>query len=288
VTDLALRYPPAVLEARSQAAAGGLRERVRYDLVPRPHHAFGLLTAADVARFAGVGRITAAELGVAEGDGLRNLAELAAEVTAETGVQIDVVGFDSGAGLPPPADARDHPEIWAHGDFAMPDPARLRAGLPEGTDLVIGPVAETVPAFLPSLDGRPLGFVSIDLDLYRSTRDALVLAQTDAARLLPVVVCHFDDVLGGTGRIGSLFRTEAAGQLLAIREFNAAEERHGSQRHLDPIRILRHRRPLDREPWLERMYALHVLDHPFRAAPAARPARSMSEHAADADMDWPV
>jgi hypothetical protein len=284
MVDMSLRYPPSVLGARQRAAdEGSFRERVRFDLVERPQHAMGLLAAADIARFAGIDRIVAIEFGVAEGAGLRNLADVAADVVEETGVHVDVVGFDSGQGLPAPVDFRDHPEIWSEGDFRTPDIAELRNDLPAGTELVVGPVGETVPAFIGSLAGRVVGFVSFDLDLYTSTTDALLLFEAPPEQLLPVVVSHFDDVLGGARRIGSLFRTEAAGQLLAIGEFNRANR----PRHLDPIRILRHRRPLDRELWLERMYALHVLDHPVRSGNRTRPALSMTDHALAPDFDWP-
>jgi hypothetical protein len=134
-----------------------------------------------------------------------------------------------------------------------------------------------------SLGDGVLGFVSFDLDLYSSTVEALRVFEAGANQLLPVVITHFDDVLGGAKRIGSVFRSEAAGQLLAIREFN---QDHAT-RHLDPMRILRHRRPLDREIWLDRMYALHVLDHPVRNPGPEREALSMSEHAQTPRFDWP-
>jgi hypothetical protein len=282
--DLATRYPPALLEQRARVAADGtFRQRVQFDLVARPQHAFGLLAAADVAAFAQVDEIVAIEFGVAEGAGLRNLADIAAGVTGETGIGIELVGFDAGQGLPAPVDYRDHPEIWAEGDFAMGDPGALGSALPAGVDLVLGPVATTLPQFLESLS-TPVGFVSFDLDLYRSTKDALTLLETACDLLLPVVVCYFDDVMGGTRRIGSLFRNAAAGQLLAIEEFNT---RH-RLRQIDPIRILRYRRPLDREPWIERMYALHVLDHPIRATRSTRAAMSMSDHGQAQRFDWPL
>ncbi len=281
----AARYPRAVLEERDRVAAGGeFRSRVRFDLVDRPQHAFGLLAAADIARFSGVQEIIAIEFGVAEGAGLRNLAQIAVAVTNETGVRIQLVGFDTGSGLPPPLDYRDHPEIWNVGDFAMPDTGELAASLPDGARLVLGNVADTLPGFIDSMADTPIGFVSFDLDYYSSTRDALALFDVSCDRLLPVVVSYFDDVIGGARRIGSVFRTAAAGQLLAIREFNEAR----ADRVVDEIRILRHRRPLDREMWLDRIYALHVLDHPFRSVGRGRSAMSMDDHRQTAGYEWPM
>jgi hypothetical protein len=282
--DLAARYPRALIEQRDRVATSGtFRQRVQFDLVERPQHAFGLLAAADVAAFAEVDEIVAIEFGVAEGAGLRNLAGIASRVTAETGIDIKVVGFDSGRGLPSPLDYRDHPEIWAAGDFAMGDPARLRSTLPEGVELVLGPVADTLPQFVELLT-KPIGFVSFDLDLYSSTRDALALFGSPSELLLPIVISYFDDVIGGAHRIGSLFRTSAAGQLLAIEEFNSEHEK----RQIDTIRILPHRRPLDREIWIERTYALHVLDHPCRSVGSTRTAMSMVEHGRNARFEWPL
>lgn len=282
---ISTRYPAAMLDERERVAVrGSFRERVRFDLVDRPHHAFGLLAAADVASFAGCDRIVAIEFGVAEGAGLQNLATIAAAVTEETGVAIDVVGFDSGQGLPPPEDFRDHPEIWSAGDFAMPDPETLRASLPPDCRLVLGPVATTVPEFVADPPAAPIGFVSFDLDYYSSTRDALRLFDLGAESLLPVVVTYLDDVIGGIRRIGSLFRNGGAGQLLAIREFNERTP----DRVIDVIRILRHRRPLDREAWLDRMYATHVLDHPLRRAPRDRGSLSMTQHRDVSEFEWPL
>jgi hypothetical protein len=282
--DPASRYPAALLEQRARIAERGtFRQRVQFDLVDRPQHAFGLLTAADIAAFTGVDEIVALEFGVAEGTGLRNLAEVASFVGAETGVRVDVVGFDSGEGLPSPIDYRDHPEIWVEGDFAMPDPGGLQATLPAGVDLVLGPIASTLPEFVKTLT-KPIGFVSFDLDLYSSTRDGLTAFEIECDRLLPVVVSYFDDVIGGIRRIGSLFRTKAAGQLRAIEEFNIGH----SRRRIDPIWVLRYRRPLDREVWIERMYALHVLDHPIRTRKRGRPAMSMREHGQSTEFDWPL
>jgi hypothetical protein len=281
--DLANRYPPNLLEQRARVASkGAFRQRVQFDLVERPQHAFGLLAAADIASFTGLDEFVALEFGVAEGAGLRNLAEVAAMVAAETGVRVDVVGFDSGQGLPAPLDYRDHPEIWVEGDFPMPDADALRAALPADVELVLGPVATTLPQFLSTL-AKPIGFASFDLDLYSSTRDALTVFDVECDRLLPVVVSYFDDVLGGIRRIGSLFRTKAAGQLRAIEEFNTRQ----SRRRIDPIWVLRHRRPLDREAWIERMYGLHVLDHPIRNGKRSRRAMSMLEHGQANQFDWP-
>src|SRR6185295_15415122 len=105
------------------AALGSFRMRVAHDLVVRHHSAYAMLRVADLARSLGIRELTVAEFGVAAGAGLLNMCHLARRVTAVTGVQFRVVGFDTGQGMPAPASFRDHPELYAEGDFPM-DPAQ--------------------------------------------------------------------------------------------------------------------------------------------------------------------
>jgi hypothetical protein len=284
--DLSSKYSERILEERATIAAhGSFRDKVRYDLIPRPMYAFGLLAAADVARFCGARRITAIEFGVAEGDGLLNLCGLAAAVTEETGVSIEIAGFDTGEGLPPLSDYRDHPEIWTGGDFKIADRQRLLSGLTPNARMVWGDIAQTLPTFIRSLPAdAPVAFVSVDLDIYTSTMSALRLFTAEAEKLLPAIVTYFDDTLGGAARIGSIFRNRWAGQLLAIDEFNAANDK----RKIDVMRTIKFRRPLDREQWLEQMYAIHVLDHPARNRTNVRAPLTMVEHGSSASLGWPL
>ena len=83
----------------------------------------------------------------------------------------------------------------------MLDQPRLEAALTKAK-LVIGPVSESLPQFI---DGRPspVGFVSVEVDLYSSTVDALKVFQTDHDRLLPRIITYFDDIDGHTYFPGS-------------------------------------------------------------------------------------
>jgi hypothetical protein len=250
---------------------------VRYDLVERPAYAFGLLAAADAARFFGASRITAVEFGVAEGAGLLNLCALAPQVTRETGVLIDVHAFDRGHGLPAPRDHRDHPELWTAGDFPMLDPESLRSRLPGFANLHLGDIAETLGAFQDRLTPEaPIGFVSFDVDIYSSTVDALRIYEGDPSRSLPVSIAYFDDTLGNPAGLGSLLRNRWCGQLRAIDEFNEAH----SLRKIDEIRTLKARRPLRHEIWLDQMYGVHALDHPLRNAARRKDPVTMSDEIA--------
>lgn len=84
------------------ALFGSLRTKINFDLIERRYHAFGLLRAADFAREINVNRLTVIEFGVANGSGLLNLCEVGRRITDITGVKFDIVGFDTGLGLPPP------------------------------------------------------------------------------------------------------------------------------------------------------------------------------------------
>jgi len=282
--DLRSKYNSEVLLERDQVLnEGTFRQKVQYDLIQRPSYAFGLLAAADTARFCGIKKVLALEFGVALGDGLLNLCTLAGQVTQETGIEFEIYGFDTGSGLPSLRDYRDHPEIWSQGDFSIVDRLDLDAKLPSNARVIWGDVAETLPGFLENVTtDAPIGFVSIDLDIYHSSKSALDVFKDQADKNLPVVVSYFDDTLGGAARIGSLFRNRWSGQLLAIDEFNT----ENLMRKIDSIRTLRYRRPLFHEQWIEQMYGVHILDHPFRNRLSSRHAMSMQEHWNEESLNW--
>ena len=254
------------LAALLVALFGSLRARVAFDLVLRQHHAFGLLQAADRARSLGLTAVTAVEFGVANGAGLLNLCEVGARVTAATGVRFDIIGFDTGQGMPPPADHRDHPEYYGAGDFPM-DRAALEARLPPNARVVYGDVAETVPRTLADLTpAAPIGFVSLDVDYYQSSRAALcLLADRDPAKYLPIVVVYLDD-------IAFPGHNDWCGELLAVHEFNAAH----ALRKIARYGFLRTQRVFKNPAWLDHIFLLHVLDHAARQpSPADAPRRAV-------------
>jgi hypothetical protein len=241
---------------------GGFRARVAFDLIERRRYAFPLLKAADYAKAQGIGKIYVLEFGIAAGAGLVNLAWLAEQVTAETGVEIAVVGFDAGTGMPRPKDYRDYPEEFIEGDFPLPDREALARVLPSGVRVVYGPVADTVVDFIATLDA-PVGFAVLDLAYYSSTVEALAALAGPAERYLPMTLVYL-----GAIRIDNA--NPAVGELLAVREFNAARP----LRQIHPFTSLRDKRVFRRAAWLDQIHVLHVLDHPRRAgmAPLVREA----------------
>lgn len=216
----------------------------------RPQYLWPLLHAAHVARALNLPKIAALEFGVAGGNGLVALERAAATATRLSGTEVEIFGFDTGSGMPIPADHRDAPWLVEPSYFPM-DEAALRARL-HGSQLVLGPVAETVPEW--SSSGHPpIGFIAFDLDYYSSTMNAFQVLDGDPERLLPRVPCYFDDLFGYGW-------TEYMGVHAAIDEFNASHDR----RKIGKIHGLRFELPSDefQLPWHEKLYLTHVFDHP--------------------------
>src|SRR5437868_4168558 len=196
---------------------GTTRQKVAFDLLVRQQHAFGLLDAADAARERGLTRVTVVELGVGSGTGLLNICDLADRIGRATEIAFDVVGFDTGAGLPPPADHRDHPELYREGWYPV-DRAALERALPANARVIYGDLRDTIDDFVRTLGpASPLGFATLDVDYYSSSQHALRLFLGDASGYLPTVSVYVDDVHERT-------HTRFAGELLAIDEFNTEHE----------------------------------------------------------------
>jgi hypothetical protein len=233
---------------------GSFRSKIYFDLVMRQHHAFGLLHAADQAKSVGLEAVSVIEFGVANGAGLVNICRIAERVTRATGIRFQVFGCDTGTGMPPPRDYRDHPEHYSSGDFPMQDPKSLRASMPSFAELVIGDLSQTVPHLLARQpEVPPFAFVSVDVDYYWSALESLQIFAGAPSRYLPTVTIYFDDV-------GFEEHNSWCGELAAIQEFNAAHK----LRKIEPFNNLRTRRLFKKALWIERMYTLHVLDHARR------------------------
>jgi len=247
-----LAEPPFRLVTREiiRRTSRSTATRALWDASERPPYLLGLVHAAAQARQQGVPQICAVEFGVAGGLGLRILEREAASVRRDTGVDISVVGFDAGVGLPAATtgDYRDHPDYWQPGDFPM-DVAKLRASLSPGTELVLGDIRETLPRWIVQSQPAPVGFVSFDLDYYSSTIAALEIFSHPAKRMLHRVPCYFDDIVAFVAH-------RDAGELLAIRTFNA---QHVGAITIDRWHGIRQGRPFD-HPYLEQMFVAHDLD----------------------------
>lgn len=217
----------------------------------RKQYLWGVLQGVALGKVLGLPRVSMLEFGVAGGAGLLALEHIAERVEEVTGTGIDVYGFDTGSGLPKPQDYRDAPNRWVgEGQFAM-NREQLEKRLRRAS-LKLGLVDTTVPEFLRAAPA-PVAFVSVDLDYYSSTRAALRLFDAEPDRLLPRIVCFFDDIVGGT-------HSDFTGERLAISEFNALHE----MRKLSPIHGLKYFVPSEvmHEWWPELFYFAHLFDHP--------------------------
>jgi hypothetical protein len=216
----------------------------------RPQYLWPLLHATHAARALGLAEIAALEFGVAGGNGLLALERAASAATELSGTEVRIFGFDTGTGMPQPADPRDAPWLLEPSYFEM-DEAALRARL-RSSQLVLGEVSETVGEW--SASGHPpIGFISFDLDYYSSTIEALKVVDGDAQRLLPRVPCYFDDLFGYGW-------TDFTGERAAIDEFNEGHD----HRKIGKIHGLRYELPAAEfaQAWHEKLYVVHVFDHP--------------------------
>jgi hypothetical protein len=216
------------------------------------HYAQCLTLGVMEAIFCGYGKIVAAELGVAGGDGLLDLCKAAEFFRNEFDMEILVYGFDTGSGLPKIEDYRDHPEWWTEGWYSMGNPERVRQKLPDFAKLVIGDVGDTIPGWMSEIGDARMAFVSIDLDLYSSTKRALQMFTGASELYLPATPIYFDDM------ITFLLTNPWCGEELAVTEFNQENQLRKIARH-DVSFNIRH------------LHALHVLDHPMRTG--AQPTR---------------
>lgn len=226
------------------------KTRALWELSKRPAYLLGVLTAAQQALKQKVPEISVIEFGVAGGNGLVVLQSEAEAVERETGIRIKVYGFDAGPqGLPTfIGDYRDHPDAWQPGDYPMDEPA-LRSLLTDRTTFILGNVRDTVPGFFKDFQPPPIGFVSIDLDLYSSTREALRIFLNADKSMLWHVPLYFDD-------IEFLFNHKFAGELLAIDEFND----RSSEVKIDRWYGVGMGRPFPDRPFLEKLYVAHDLE----------------------------
>jgi hypothetical protein len=211
------------------------------ELGPRREYSLSLAHGVFQALCCGYKKITAIEFGVAEGDGLRQLSTVAEYLQKEFQMEIQVIGFDTGTGLPDVDDYRDHPEIWSQGEYCMNQDS---ISLPPSTRLILGDVKDTIFEFVKTFDGI-IGFVSIDLDLYSSTKSAMPLFEMPAERYLPATPVYVDD-------INTIITYNPwCGEPLALTEFN----NNHTFRKFEEKNVC----------WkIQNFHVFHVLDHPIR------------------------
>jgi hypothetical protein len=227
-----------------------LKERLILGQMPRIYYAYAAVRASELAMRLGYKELSILEFGVAGGNGLIALEEIKTIIERFLPIKIRIYGFDLGSGLPKPMDFRDLPYHWQGGFYEM-DVEGLKRRL-KHAELMIGPVAETIPQFLAqSHQTAPIGMISFDLDYYSSTVDSFRIFEIARAGILPRVMCYMDDVSGT-----SEWYSDFTGERLAIAEFNQRNESRKISRCYDFEEFMIER-------WQEKIMIYHDFNHPL-------------------------
>jgi hypothetical protein len=227
--------------------------KCNFDLVLRSQHAYSLFKAADLALKEKKKKVSVIEFGVANGAGLSNIQHIAKKITKVTGILFDIYGFDTGKGMPKPTSYKDHPECYQEGDFPM-DFEQLQKSLDSNTKLIIGNIDETLPKFLnQNFNECPIAFISIDVDYYSSSVQALKILEMDANQYLSRVIIYLDDLQDES-------HNSWCGELAAVNEFSEKHDYRKIERHT----FIRSYRVFQRARWIDHIFIAHILDHSTR------------------------
>jgi hypothetical protein len=239
-------FNPGILDRNN------IGQLILHDRIERPNYALCVWLATIQAAKLEISKIHIIEFGCAYGDGLINLCKIADVISKSTDIQFEITGFDSDCGMPELIDYRDHPEIWKQGQF-LSDHDKIRKQLPDNAILVSGNIKDTLNNFMEKITPKcPLGFVSVDVDIYSSAVECLKIFNLDnPICYLPSTIVYFDDIND------QLTNNLYTGEELAISEFN----NRNTTRKLQMLPVRQNHPP---RGWHDQIYALHVLNHPVR------------------------
>jgi len=137
------------------------------------------------------------ELGVYNGTGLQFIFNVAKCLTENIGMKYNIYGFDSFEGIPDLKGFEDHNELWKKGQYKCKHTyEKMVKNFKNKATLIKGDVENTITPFLDEiLDiNFPNGFISLDLDLYTSSRSGLkILEDTNSNKYIPTVTMIVDD-----------------------------------------------------------------------------------------------
>lgn len=232
----------------------GYSPRFKLDMlvIDRPHYAYCMLKAAELAKRLGHKRISAIEFGVAGGNGLAFMCDFAPEVERATGVGVDCYGFDTGAGMPDPEGVEDLP-YWFRAQQYKMDVDALKKRVPTA-HLVLGNIRDSIGEFVSRYKPAPIGAIFNDTDYWSSTLESFRLFDQAAAHpenFLPRQFLYFDDILGSETEMYGPFN----GQLLAIDQYNARQD-------AVKIHLNQNLRRFDHLPYRWQIYYAHLVGHP--------------------------
>lgn len=225
---------------------------IKFGTLPRPHYALGLLLAAHEAANLGYKKISIIEFGCWNCDGLIDLEHYIKDIKNFFQIEFEVYGFDLGDGHPDyDSDPRDRLYELSKGDY--PFDKKINLEKLEISELILGDVKNTITNFAKSrkIDNAPIGFISFDLGLYTSTKNALKLLEEDNKYFLPRTFLYFDN---------NYFVLDNEGDRLAVKEFN-----ENNKKQICSINEMAEQLSLSWKKWLflgSRIYTLSDQEHP--------------------------
>ena len=181
----------------------------------RPHYESLIYETSKNAIKLGFNEISVVELGVAGGNGIKSILKYKRKIEKILDIKINIVGFDTGTGLPNSDLKEDLPYFWKQGDYTN---INLKDLEKEDSSIKIyeGNISSTIDKYI--LENKiKIGLIFFDLDLYSSTKLFLdmIPALSEKKLLLPRVFCYFDDLF-----VADYTLNDINGEPLAIKEFN--------------------------------------------------------------------
>lgn len=191
----------------------------------RPHYETILLEASLEAKKLGYNEITVLELGVAGGNGILSLEKYSKNIEKKLNLKINIFGFDTGDGLPDSNIREDVPFIWKKGQFKI-NKEKLEKKIK--SKIYFGDIKETIENFVKT-NPKNISAIFFDLDLYSSSKSFLDKIEIWGKFTTPRVYCYFDDLFHHN------YISNFNGELLAIKEFNKANNDFKIGTHIDHV-----------------------------------------------------
>jgi hypothetical protein len=182
----------------------------------RPHYETLMYESAKNAIKLGYNKIDVIELGIAGGNGIKSLLNYKKKIEKVLDIKINIIGFDSGSGLPIVNNKKDLPFFWKEGDYKNRNLDKLKK-IDDSLTIYEGNIANTINDYISHNNKNKIALILFDLDLYTSTKIFLdnVIRLSENNFLLPRVFCYFDDLF-----IADYHLDDTNGEPLAIKEFN--------------------------------------------------------------------
>ena len=213
----------------------------------RPHYHSVIYESTQTALKLNLKKISIIEFGVAGGNGLLAIEKYCEKLSKKYKVDYEIYGFDFGdsIGLNKSEDPKDIPYFWEEGEFKM-DYKKLSKKLKK-TKLILGDVSKTISKFNTDYNPAPIGAIFFDLDYYTSTINAFKIFENSDEKLLPRIICYFDDLQPHVNNFN--------GEMAAINEFNEKFKKMKITKDYGTTLNYYY------GPWEEEVFIFHKFDH---------------------------